>query len=218
MNFIGTEKLLWFDKLFLSLKAAITSGVTQDEIIIFFDIKLTSQDYTVKDLYPAISNKLKKTSLTNRENIINSFKKSYSLYEYDVPEQFKMLSWQQVKEMKQSGLVDFAIHTATHRMLTEIPDNELEQEIIKPKQQLEEILQDQVYSFTYPNGIPERDFTKFHEEYLRKAGFLCAFSTEEILNHPNRNVFRLGRKPAGNDITSNLNFFRLNTSGFTELF
>ena len=48
------------------------------------------------------------------------------------------LTWAQIKEMKDSGLVAFGSHTCSHRRLRSLPDGEIVQEITQSKQILEE--------------------------------------------------------------------------------
>ena len=62
------------------------------------------------------------------------------------------LTWNQVREMHQSGLVAFGSHTCTHRRLRDLPDDEIWQEITQSKQILEEKLGAPVVSFCYPYG------------------------------------------------------------------
>ena len=117
-------------------------------------------------------------------------------------------------EMKESGLIDFGVHTANHRIVSELSKDEWEKEIVEPKAKLSQILDCEISSFCYPNGIPGKDFSRDHEDYLNKTGYICAFSTEESLNSRNDDPFCLGRIPTGNDMTSDRDFFSLNASGF----
>ncbi len=109
--------------------------------------------------------------------------------------------------MKSSGLIEFGVHTANHRILSSLSENELESELIAPKNEIENILNCEITSFCYPNGIRDVDFFDSHEKYLASGGYQCAFSTEEELNDTGCNRYRLGRLSIGSDITSDLNFF-----------
>ena len=90
------------------------------------------------------------------------------------------LTWQQIKEMHQSGLVSFGSHTHTHRRLRSLPDEELEQEIAQSKQILEEKLGAPVVSFCYPYGAG--GFDKRVRPQVLKAGFVLDFSTQKGIN------------------------------------
>jgi peptidoglycan/xylan/chitin deacetylase (PgdA/CDA1 family) len=82
------------------------------------------------------------------------------------------LNWDQIGEMKASGLIAFGSHTVTHRVLTLIPVEELEQEIAGSRRLLEEKL-GQVKLFSYPVG-------KYNPEVraaVIAAGYDAAVST-----------------------------------------
>lgn len=90
------------------------------------------------------------------------------------------LTWQQVQEMHQSGLVSFGSHTCTHRRLRSLSDEEIWQEITQSKQILEEKLGTPVVSFCYPYG--SGGFDKQVRPQVFKAGYLLDFSTKKGIN------------------------------------
>ncbi|WP_428074502.1 polysaccharide deacetylase family protein [Candidatus Avelusimicrobium luingense] len=90
------------------------------------------------------------------------------------------LTWEQINEMKQSGLVSFGSHTCSHRRLRSLSDEEIEQEVIKSKHVLEEKLHTPVYSFCYPFGAG--GFDKRVRPLILKAGYLLDFSTQKGVN------------------------------------
>ena len=90
------------------------------------------------------------------------------------------LTWAQIQEMQQSGLVSFGSHTCSHRRLRSLPDNEIEQEVVKSKQILEEKLHTPIYSFCYPFGAG--GFDKRVRPQVLKAGYLLDFSTKKGVN------------------------------------
>ncbi|MDH5647873.1 MAG: polysaccharide deacetylase family protein, partial [Candidatus Heimdallarchaeota archaeon] len=51
-------------------------------------------------------------------------------------------------------------------------------EIVEGKKSLENMINDQVKLFAYPNGKPNKDYTSTHIEMLKKAGFKAAVTTE----------------------------------------
>ena len=90
------------------------------------------------------------------------------------------LTWQQIKEMKDSGLVAFGSHTCSHRRLRSLTDKEITQEITQSKQILEEKLGAPVVSFCYPFGAG--GFDKRVRPLVFKAGFVLDFSTQKGIN------------------------------------
>ena len=63
-----------------------------------------------------------------------------------------MLTWQQIQEMQESGLVEFGSHTMRHRNLNEIPLDEVKWELTESKKRLEEKLGREMVGFAYPYG------------------------------------------------------------------
>ena len=90
------------------------------------------------------------------------------------------LTWQQVQEMYQSGLIRFGSHTCSHRRLRSLPDEEIWQEVVRSKQCLEEKLGHTIYSFCYPFGAG--GFDKRVRPQVLKAGYLFDFSTKKGIN------------------------------------
>lgn len=90
------------------------------------------------------------------------------------------LTWEQVKEMKESGLVSFGSHTSSHRRLRSLPDDEIAQEITQSKQILEEKLGAPIASFCYPFGAG--GFDKRVRPQVFKAGYMLDFSTKKGIN------------------------------------
>ncbi|MBO5911563.1 MAG: polysaccharide deacetylase family protein [Elusimicrobiaceae bacterium] len=90
------------------------------------------------------------------------------------------LTWEQVKQMHQSGLVSFGSHTSSHRRLRSLPDEEIVQEITQSKQILEEKLGTPVVSFCYPFGAG--GFDKRVRPQVFKAGYVLDFSTKKGIN------------------------------------
>ncbi len=211
-DYIGTDQHLWFDELFLSLKAALENHVDLESIEDLFSFSNLPND--LAELYPLLSNKLKRKTLKERLHLISKLKSKSSSTEDPMQENFNLLTWEQVKEMHASKLIHFGVHTATHRIISELDKEEWHEEIAAPKERLSEMLNCEVATFCYPNGIPDLDFNESHEQYLIEKGYICSFSTAESLNDANYKPFRIGRVSVGNDLTSEKNFFRLQTSGF----
>ena len=90
------------------------------------------------------------------------------------------LTWEQIGEMKQSGLVDFGSHSCSHRRLRSLPDEEIKHEVTKSKQVLEEKLGGPIYSFCYPFGAG--GFDKRVRPQVLKAGYKFDFSTKKGIN------------------------------------
>ena len=64
----------------------------------------------------------------------------------------KMLTWAQIKEMQDSGLVEFGSHTMRHRNLAQTPLDEVRWELTESKKRLEDKLGREMVGFAYPYG------------------------------------------------------------------
>jgi peptidoglycan/xylan/chitin deacetylase (PgdA/CDA1 family) len=68
-------------------------------------------------------------------------------------------------------------HTVRHPILTETPDDQARDEILRGRAALEGLIGAPVKVFAYPNGVPDRDYDLRHVAMVREAGFRCAVST-----------------------------------------
>lgn len=102
-----------------------------------------------------------------------------------------MLDWDQVREMARSGL-SFGAHTASHPILSRIPLERAEEEILQSKRDVQNALQQEATLFAYPNGRPA-DFNPQVIALVRKAGFQAAVTTVFKNNSADEDLFQLNR-------------------------
>jgi len=88
----------------------------------------------------------------------------------DDPDRF--LSWEQVRVMARRG-VAFGAHGAEHRLLTQVPPDAAEQEVLESRAVLAKHLGD-VAAFSYPNGSWNAEISAI----VREHGYQMAFTTE----------------------------------------
>ncbi|CAH2031393.1 polysaccharide deacetylase family protein [Trichlorobacter ammonificans] len=212
VDLIGTQQLLWFDELLFLLREALDRGLTPP----LADPQTLALLHSGQ-LWPAYLvavERLKRAGRTERQRVMERLRREIPLDRGPLLEDFGLLSWDQVTAMHRSGQVEFGVHTATHRIVSELAEEEWEREITLPRRLLEERLGCPVTSFCFPNGRPGLDFVPEHGAALRRSGYLCAFSTENVLfGWPGGDAMAIGRVPAGNDGTSDPACFALNTSG-----
>ena len=89
----------------------------------------------------------------------------------------RMLTWEQIGEMQDSGLVEFGSHTMRHRNLPTIPLEEARWEIRESKRRLEAKLGREMVGFAYPYGsgayVPEV------RALAREAGYRYDFGIKQ---------------------------------------
>lgn len=87
-----------------------------------------------------------------------------------------MMTSDQVREMRVAGM-QIGAHTVNHPILTCSELTVVRNEITTSKVMLEQILQEPVTLFAYPNGKPITDYRAEHVQLIREAGFKAALST-----------------------------------------
>lgn len=70
-----------------------------------------------------------------------------------IPGRYQPATWEQVEEMQKYG-IEIGSHTMTHPILSRIPAESYEEEIVGSKKALERRLGREVETFCYPNGTP----------------------------------------------------------------
>jgi len=182
-RFIDRKLFLWTDWLeFIALNASnVDIKMELNKEVISFNLgEAEVRNNVVRHL---------KSVLKNMPiNIIISF--LYELQErlkvkYDweeIPEELQPLSWKQIREMQESGLVSFGSHTASHAILSKCDEETQKFEILESKNRIEEKLNKTCTMFAYPNGKVE-DYTERIIELLRKANYSLAVTTNSKYNN-----------------------------------
>lgn len=102
-----------------------------------------------------------------------------------------MLSWNEIKEMSENG-ISFGAHTVNHPILTKIPLNKVEEEILQSKQTIEKRINKPVTGFAYPFG-KEAQYSTDIFKILNKLRFKFALTTRMGANSYHCEVFALNR-------------------------
>lgn len=119
-----------------------------------------------------------------------------------------LMSPAQIKEMADSGLVEFGGHTLTHPHLDTLDKDSQRFEIAENKTQLEQLIGKSLYSFAYPFGSHNQD----SKDLAQELGYPFAVATNSgplamhedkyqirrIAIFPRTDVFGLWRKIRGN--------------------
>ena len=119
------------------------------------------------------------------------------------------LSWDEIRTMQDSGLIDFGSHTLGPELLVNIKsDTELRRQIFDSKRILEEKLGKKVTSFSYPEGR----FDVNIRQSVINAGYNVAVATKPGKYYPNDDIFALKRLRAYTG--SNMLIFAVQVSGY----
>lgn len=87
-----------------------------------------------------------------------------------------MLTSDQVRALHDAGMT-IGAHTVNHPILAATTEAEAMKEIRTGKEYLENLLNQPVRLFAYPNGKPGSDYRPLHVDMVRKLGFDAAVST-----------------------------------------
>jgi len=211
-DFIGTKRFYWFDELYLILlQQKDREGVVAE---IANECGLELDTLSLKEAYSLFVEYLKRVPEAELNTIMADLRGNSACDLEQFKEDFTVLDWSEIDYLNRTGLVEFGVHTAGHRILSQLPRELWDEEIRIPRRLLSRALGREVVAFAYPNGKPNIDYSEAHKSYLEESGYLCAFSTSSSLAEPDPEAaFDLNRIPTGNDLTSHPSFFRLMSSG-----
>jgi peptidoglycan/xylan/chitin deacetylase (PgdA/CDA1 family) len=103
-----------------------------------------------------------------------------------------MLTSEQVRQLAAAGM-GIGAHTVSHPILAALPPEAALGEVARSKQTLEQLLQQPVPLFAYPNGKPHQDYSRDTLEVVRACGFSAALSTAWGAARPGDDLFQLPR-------------------------
>lgn len=103
-----------------------------------------------------------------------------------------MMTSQELKVMHQAGM-KIGAHTVSHPILTRLTDEQARDEIQGSKRFLEQLLQERVGLFAYPNGKPGEDYTRRSVDLVRSLDFDAAVSTRWGASGGGDDLFQIRR-------------------------
>ncbi len=115
---------------------------------------------------------------TMRINKIHEVIKRYQKITHTPKKPFQNMTVSNLKEVNLSGLVTIGAHTLNHPILKNEDDVTSKYEINESINGLSSLLNNEIKYFSYPNGIPDLDFSEREKSYLRRMGVQLAFTTE----------------------------------------
>jgi peptidoglycan/xylan/chitin deacetylase (PgdA/CDA1 family) len=119
------------------------------------------------------------------------------------------MTWGQILEMSESGIVTIGSHTMTHPWLPDQSDQKLDSEIIGSKRSIESHLSKEAGVFSYPSG----GFNQNVRDKVRKAGYKIAVTTNPGKKYPKHDLFAMKRLRISST-SDNLFVFWFETTGF----
>lgn len=108
------------------------------------------------------------------------------------PPQDLMMSSKQVQLMRQAGM-GIGAHTVSHPILARLSDEQARQEILASKLTLEELLDERIGLFAYPNGKHGEDYSADTVDVVRSLDFDAAVSTQWGTTGMHDDLFQIRR-------------------------
>ncbi len=208
-GFLDNKKLLWLDKLLYAI------GKTKIEKLKIPEIpnetfKMSSMDEKIIS-YQKLNKLLKSMEDDKKEILLLKIIEALKVNIDEVKNNSNTgLSWEEIREMNDSGLVIFGSHTISHSLLTKIDLKRAKYEIQEAKKIIEQEIGRTVNSFAYPNGC----FDEKIIELVKRCGYVWGFSTIPGGNTDIINPFILNREGL---IKEQLYILAIRTAGFFEL-
>lgn len=103
-----------------------------------------------------------------------------------------MMSRQQILALRKGGM-GIGAHTVTHPILAGISDDQARAEMRNSKYWLEDLLDEPVALFAYPNGKRDKDYGPQHAAMACELGFHAALSTDWGVARRGTDCFQLPR-------------------------
>jgi peptidoglycan/xylan/chitin deacetylase (PgdA/CDA1 family) len=119
------------------------------------------------------------------------------------------LTWDQVIEMSESGIIIIGSHSLTHPWLTSQPYQKLDSEIMGSKRAIESHLGKETSTFCYPLGR----FNENVREKVINAGYKIAVATNPGKKYPKHDLYAMKRIKIAKS-SDNLFVFWFETTGF----
>jgi len=169
-SFIDSEKTFWWDRMFCALKQMKAAEKYNGEAIPSF----------ISGLWDASQEEIEQ-ALVRLEN-------SADVNIEECSAKNRMLSWDQIREMKDSGMT-FGSHSRTHVNLNRVAEPRLMEELLLSKREIERNLGEEVLFFAYPGG----SLSEGVHNSVVESGYRCACSTESGINDRDPDLFGLKR-------------------------
>ncbi len=143
---------------------------------------------------------LRKATPAARAKALSQLEQTYEI-DFRVIDRERMMTWDMIREMAASGLVEFGAHTVTHPVLRDLPQAEARLEMIQSRQRLEIQLERTIRHFAYPYGDPS-SVDPAVAALARDCGFASAVLAYGGPLHAGAGLHALPRIPFGGGDTA----------------
>ncbi len=188
-GFIGADKVFWPEKVTFYLRKLRKENPGSKETLESLSI-LPETDFpllTTSDPDRWIEY-LKMVSAATRRTILEELARRVPEMNASQLHANRLMSWDQAREMLESGM-EFGAHGHSHRLLTDLSPDEIEEEVRRSKITIEAHLNIPIDTFAYPNGNYDDEIIGI----LRKEGYRAALTVDKGLTSRRLDPFLLKR-------------------------
>jgi peptidoglycan/xylan/chitin deacetylase (PgdA/CDA1 family) len=172
-DLINNQKWLWFDR-FIYIGDALRKVFSENK---------------VKNLMA----EMKRQTAEQREKLLGEFARNFGVsIPEQAPAQFRLMSWDMLKKLSRSKLIEVGSHTLSHPILANESDEKAWVEIYESKNIIETKLGVLCKSFCYPNGL-RNDYRIDQVGMVRRAGYVCGIAAHFGFVTSKSNLFALPR-------------------------
>lgn len=163
---------MWNDSVIECLRASTRSSLDLTELGVAATLPLQ----TLEQRQQAVQQLLPQIKYLNLEQRELALTKLQSLCGVAHLPRNLMMSTAQLRSLQNAGM-EIGGHTVSHPILTTLSGEQAEQEIAQGRERLQQLIDQPIQVFAYPNGKPGQDYDASHVALVRKLGFRAAVST-----------------------------------------
>jgi peptidoglycan/xylan/chitin deacetylase (PgdA/CDA1 family) len=179
-DFIGGDRCFWQEKLARMLHAALEH---ENLATVVFGHVLNSSIPAAKNsderrrAVRDIVGKMKAKPIADTLELVDAVSREVDTPVGHAPERVwgedRFMTWEQIKEMQASGLIEIGSHAQSHTPLTKLDATSASRELAQSRSAIEANTGKDCFMFAYPNG----DFNDGAVSWVARAGYSLAFTT-----------------------------------------
>ena len=201
-----SDNLFWQEYLSNMIHHLCTNNSPQHPILTNYNLNhlITLKGNILKYEIGQFINTTKQLSNIEIDEVISNFHQYFLDNEIMITSSAtdKYISWNMANEMVNNN-IQLGSHAVSHRLLTKLDNQELENEVALSKSIIEQNTQSQINSIAYPNGSYDSRVT--HK--CDKQGYKLGFTTNNGYFEIGMNVFEINRINIHQSATSNTPLF-----------
>jgi peptidoglycan/xylan/chitin deacetylase (PgdA/CDA1 family) len=209
-DFIASKKIPWWDEIAYLLRNSCNNSYRLPEQTTTYFLEKNNIDATIQKIIYQ-SKRLKNISVIEvlediRKKFPQALNKLNKLNKLNNKENILFMNWIQAKEMADNGM-EIGSHTESHQILSQLNENQQEEEIQQSKRIIEEHIGRKVHSIAYPVGR-YNCYTDKACLISKNTGYIIGFNNEPGKNKTIPNPYNINRISVE---TNNLNVMQFNT-------